>query len=382
MNKLKIPGHTSGALNYPIYNSSSFFFDSIEAIEDVFSFKQQGYIYTRGGNPTVNQLEDIVASLEGGNSAVAFSSGMGAISSTLMGLLRPGDHLICLSIIYGTAKHFIRQMLDNYGIEISYVGAEEFGQIERYIKENTKIIFFETPCNPTLEDICIKTVRAKSRSDIKIVVDNTMLSPIFQRPLSLGADIVIHSMTKYLSGHADVLGGIAISNDRELINKIKFDSMCLLGNCLSPLSADAIMKGIKTLPLRMMAHANNTAKIIQFLENNPIVEEVLYPGKKSSQSIQSQVLGIGGVISFRVRLTEDEIREFFKKLKKTYISVSYGDEFSIIQYPLYMTHREYLENANNLYAKKLHGLIRLAVGHSNVEECIQDIDQALREVER
>ncbi len=376
----------SRPLNTPIFQTSTFYFDSLQQADDIFSLKERNFVYTRGGNPTVNMLEDRLAELEGGRGAVCFSSGMGAISSVLMSLLKPGDVLVASDVLYGSSAALINNILQKYGVIIKTMDLSDEVEYEKYVKNNkgVKAVFFETPCNPTLKLIDIKKISQltkKYQPTAKVVVDNTFLTPYVQTPLALGADIVVHSLTKYLNGHGDALGGVAIAKDQDYIDLLKFGYMCDLGTVMDPNSAFLILRGLKTLDVRMDKHQKSALKVAQFLEKHPKVKSVIYPGLsgyKYSKVAKKQMTGNGAIISFYLHETQtDKIEAFIKKLKLFALAVSLGDAESLIQYPLYMTHREYLKHPDSDSYRQLQSLIRMSIGLEDVDDLIEDISRAL-----
>lgn len=259
-NTLSIHGGDEGknpenALNYPLFLTSTFTFNDLEHAEKTFSFECKDYVYTRGNNPTTRLLEKRLACLEGGADCVVFSSGMAAISSALLSLLKPGDELIAHQVLYGSSYKVIKEVLPRYGIKTSFIDLTQIDKLKTGITDKTTLIYFETPVNPNLEIIDIKEVsQLCSSHNIKVVVDNTFATPFYQNPLKLGADVVIHSATKYLNGHGDVLAGAVIARDQEYIHELKFNYLTELGGVLSPFNSWLVLRGLKTLGLRMREH--------------------------------------------------------------------------------------------------------------------------------
>ncbi len=370
---------TARPLKVPVYQTASFHFEGIEDIESVFSLKERSFIYTRGGNPTVNALEDEMAALEHGKAAVAFSSGMGAIAATLMSVLKTGDHLLAADMMYGCAREFISTILGRFGVSCSFISPDSFVDLAAHLKSNTRAIYFETPCNPTLEMISIRSVFEQVRGkNIKIVVDNTMATPICQTPLEHGADIVVHSLTKYLNGHGDVVAGMAVVKEKGVADILKFQTMCLLGSCLDPHAAHLVSRGIKTLPIRMAQHQKNARQFIDFLRSAKYVESV---NSLSSGTIKcSQMKGVGGVLSFKLKATDKQICAILRRLQLLRLSVSYGDTEWLINYPLRMTHRIYLHKPGLSEFGKLSRLLRVSAGLEDSRPVIADFDKVCRSV--
>ncbi len=369
------------ALNEPIYMTSTFTFDSLDAAEAAFTFASEDYVYTRGNNPTLRLLEQRMALLEQGADAVAFASGMAAISSVLLSLLKPGDELIAHRVLYGSAHNVITRLLPSYGIKTRLVDLTDNANLQRVLSKKTKAVYFETPANPGLDIIDIEAVSTlAAAAGAKTVVDNTFATPYFQRPLSLGADVVVHSATKYLSGHGDVVAGIAVSSCAEYAARLKFDFMCELGGVLSPFNGWLVLRGLKTLGLRMRQHQQNAMEAARWLAAHPRVERVFYPGLESSPGHQlagKQMSGFGAMLSFDVGPDHSKTRSVVEKLKLAKLAVSLGDCETLVEHPFAMTHRGY--SAEDIAALGLSpGLIRLSVGLEDWRDIIEDLEQALR----
>ena len=369
------------ALNEPIYMTSTFTFDSLDAAEAAFTFASEDYVYTRGNNPTLRLLEQRMALLEQGADAVAFASGMAAISSVLLSLLKPGDELIAHRVLYGSAHNVITRLLPSYGIKTRLVDLTDNANLQRVLSKKTKAVYFETPANPGLDIIDIEAVSTlAAAAGAKTVVDNTFATPYFQRPLSLGADVVVHSATKYLSGHGDVVAGIAVSSCAEYAARLKFDFMCELGGVLSPFNGWLVLRGLKTLGLRMRQHQQNAMEAARWLAAHPRVERVFYPGLESSPGHQlagKQMSGFGAMLSFDVGPDQSKARSVVEKLQMAKLAVSLGDCETLVEHPFAMTHRGYSEE--DIAALGLSpGLIRLSVGLEDWRDIIEDLEQALR----
>jgi methionine-gamma-lyase len=368
------------ALNPPIFQTSTFVFDDLEHVERVMTFQSDDYVYTRGNNPTLRMFESKMAQLEEGVGAVAFSSGMAAISSVLFSLLKPGDTVIAHKTLYGSTFNVVHHVLPKYHVNYKSVDFKNIEALKNEIDENTKVIYFETPCNPNLEIIDIRNVvNAAKEKGVKVVVDNTFASPYFQRPLSLGADVVVHSATKYICGHGDVVGGVAVSKDMEYIHRLKFDYMCEFGGVMSPFNAWLLIRGLKTLGVRMREHEKNALKVARFLESHSKVEKVFYPGLESFEGhkiAKSQMDGCGAMISFEVIGGLEESKRVVNGVRLAKIAVSLGDCETLIEHPAAMTHRGYPR-------EKLHefglseSMIRISVGLEDAEDIVNDLDKAL-----
>lgn len=380
-----IHGGSSGknpnnALNPPIFQTSTFVFDDIEHVEKVMSFQSDDYVYTRGNNPTLRLFENRMVELEFGAGAVAFASGMAAISSVLFSLLKPDDKVIVHRTLYGSSYNVVTNILPQYNVEYKMVDLGKLEELKASIDENTKVIYFETPSNPNLSIIDIKGVVeiAKERS-IKVVVDNTFASPYFQNPLLLGADVVVHSATKYICGHGDVVGGVAIAKDADYINYLKFDYMCEFGGVMSPFNAWLLLRGLKTLGVRMRQHEENAMKVANFLQSHKKVKKVMYPGIESfggHEIAKKQMNGFGAMISFEIDGGMEEAKKFVENLKLAQLAVSLGDCETLVEFPAAMTHRGY-PHEKLIEFGLTESMIRISVGLEDYRDIIEDLEQAL-----
>jgi len=371
-----------GSLATPLYQTSTFIFDDARQGADRFAGEAEGYIYSRLGNPTTRQLEMRVAAMEGMEDAAATATGMGAVSGALLANLACGDHIISSKAIYGCSFALISHMLTKFGIEVTFVDMTDPKNIEEAIQENTKVIFLETPINPNLVVLDIEAIaNIAKKHEIISVVDNTFLTPVLQQPAQFGIDIVIHSATKYLNGHGDVVAGI-ICGSSEMIMNIKMTALKDIGATMSPHDAWLILRGIKTLPIRMERHCSNAQAIAEFLEQHEMVSQVYYPGLKSHAGhkfIGSQMKAAGGVIAFEIKSDLAGGEAFINRMKLFSIAVSLGDAESLIQHPASMTHSPYTQE-ERLEAGISDTLIRISVGLENVEDLIADLAQSLAEV--
>lgn len=368
------------SLNDPIFLTSAFTFENLEAAEEAFTFKSKDYVYTRGNNPTLNLLEERMAILEEGLGGVAFASGMAAISAVLLSLLKAGEELIAHHVLYGSTKNLIANILRDYGIEARLVDLTHLCALEAALSNKTKVIYLETPVNPSLEIIDIEAVckLAKSRG-IKVVVDNTFATPYFQQPLLLGANVVVHSATKYIGGHGDVVGGIAVAADEEYLQRLKFGYLCEFGGVMSPFTAWLLLRGLKTLPLRMEAHQDNALKVAGYLQEHRAVRRVYYPGLVDFPGYslaQTQMSGFGAMVSFEVEGSLERSQKTVDNLQLFKLAVSLGDCESLVEHPFAMTHRGYTaeELAKIGFSP---GLIRLSIGLEHPDDLIADLEQAL-----
>lgn len=371
------------ALNPPIYMTSTFTFTDLQQADDTFNFKRRAFVYTRGGNPTINLFEARMATLESGVDSVAFASGMAAITSVLLSFVKQGDEILAHRNLYGSTFGATAHLFPNYGIRTRYVNMSNLEQVERNITPKTKVVYLETPTNPSLEIIDIAELsKIAKKYGVKVVVDNTFATPYFQRPLELGADVVVHSATKYISGHGDVVAGVAISKDQEYIHRLKFGYMCELGGVLSPFNAWLLLRGLKTLSLRMKRHEENAEAIVQYLKNHPLVEKIMYPSLKEHpghELAKKQMRGFGGIVSFELKGDVETAKTFVRNLKLIKLAVSLGDAESLVEVPALMTHRDYPE-------EKLHEFgfsrktIRISTGLEHPDDLIRDIETALKGV--
>lgn len=364
-----------GDVVIPIHLSTTF------AREDV-EHPTLGYEYSRTGNPTRHTLEKKLAAIEGAKYALAFSSGMAAETVLLFTLLRKGDHVVAFDDLYGGTIRLFKMFSDRYNITFSYVDARNLRHIVESIKPETKLIWLETPTNPLLKLCDIKAVADIAHEHgIYVVVDNTFMSPYFQRPLELGADIVIHSTTKYLNGHCDSVGGAVMLTDYELYNDLKF-AQNAIGAILSPFDCYMTARGIKTLALRMKAHERNAMTIAKYLEETPKIKNVYYPGLESHPQhalARRQMRGFGGMLSFELDGEINDAKRFLQNLKLFAIAESLGGVESLIEIPALMTHSS-VKRDTRIKVGVSDTLIRMSVGIENVDDLIEDIETALNAI--
>lgn len=371
-----------GSLVAPIYQTSTFTFDSAEIGEKRFAGTEPGYIYSRLGNPTVKILEDRMATLEHGEAGLAFSSGMAAVSAVLVALTKANDHILCSKGVYGCTFGLLQILKDKYEIhhDFSFMNSKE--ELEKEIKPNTACIYIETPINPTMRLVDLKMVAeiAKEKG-IPVIVDNTFCSPYLQKPISLGCDIVIHSATKYICGHGDVIAGLIIGR-KEVIENISRTTQKDYGGIISPFDAWLLLRGIKTLAVRMDRHCDNAKEIFTFLNYHPKIKQVYYPGDPKHtdyQMMKKQMTKPGGVISFSIKGTKETAQAFMNHLKLIKIAVSLGDAETLIQHPATMTHAVVPAEER----KKMgidDTLLRLSVGLEAWQDIKEDLEQALNKI--
>lgn len=373
--------HPKNALNPPIFMTSTYVFDDVKDAEDIMNFEKQGFIYTRGNNPTLQLFEKRMAALEEGEDAVAFASGMAAISSVLFSLLSPKDNVVAHKTLYGSSFTVTHKLLPKYHIDCKSVDFTEPKAVEGAIDKNTKVLYFETPANPNLAIIDIQQiVRIAKAYGVKVVVDNTFATPYFQRPLAFGADVVVHSATKYICGHGDALGGVAVSKDADYIKKLKFDYMCEFGGVMSPFNAWLMLRGLKTLGLRMRQHEANAMAIAEYLKSHDSIAEVFYPGLadfRGHEIAKRQMNGFGAVMSFEVKGGLKAAKRFINSVKLAKIAVSLGDCETLIELPAAMTHAGYPKARLQEFGLT-DSMVRLSVGIENVKDIIEDLDNALK----
>ena len=371
-----------GALSTPIYQSSTFVFDSCEQGGRRFAGAENGYIYTRLGNPTTTVLENKIAALEGGEACLATASGMGAISSTLWTIAGAGKHIIADGTLYGCTFALLNHGITRYGVEVDFIDTSDLEALRAHLKENTVAVYLETPANPTLKITDIAAVAREAHGynpAIKVICDNTFASPALQNPLSLGADVVVHSATKYLNGHGDVVAGFVVGK-ADFISQVRlFGLKDMTGAVMDPFAAWLLLRGLKTLELRMARHCENAGKIAAFLAAHPAVEKVNYPGlatHKGHDVAARQMKDFGGMLSFEVRGGKAAGMKLVNALKLITVAVSLGDAESLIEHPASMTHSTYSEEELR-EAGIAPGLIRLSAGLENAEDLIADLEQAM-----
>ena len=375
------PFENEGALTPPLHLTSTFLFETAEEGGARFAGEADGHIYSRISNPTLDLLERRVADLEGAEAGLACASGMGAITSSLWALLSPGDELIVDKTLYGCTFSFMRHSLTKFGIELTHVDMRDPQNLADAISSKTRVVFFETPANPNMRLVDIETT-AKIAHDAGaiVVVDNTYASPMITRPVSLGADLVVHSATKYLGGHGDLIGGIAVGS-AELITEIRMVGMKdMTGAAMAPFNAMLILRGLKTLEIRMTRHTESAMEIAHWLESHASVTRVYYPGLLSFEQHElaaKQMAQFGGMIAFEVVGGIEGGIAFMNELKMIGRAVSLGDAESLIQHPASMTHSTYTPEEREEHGIS-DGLIRLSVGLENCQDILADLTAALQ----
>ena len=376
----RIGDQAHGALATPIFQTSTFVFDNVEQGAARFAGEEAGYIYSRLGNPTVRELEQRMAVLEHTEEACAFASGMGAVSATLLANVKAGEHMIAAAALYGCSYALLRHKFPELGIEVTFVDVADEQQIQAALRPNTKLIYLETPTNPNLHAVDLDMIgRVAKANSLISVVDNTFMSPLLQNPTDFGIDLVIHSATKYLNGHGDVIAGVTCGS-AEQIEHIKMTTLKDMGSVLGPHDAWLILRGLKTLSVRMERHCDNAEKVAEFLNQHPQISSVEYaalPNHPSHALIGKQMSRAGAVIGFEVAGGFDDAVRFMNSLKMCRIAVSLGDAETLIQHPASMTHSPYTPE-ERAAAGISETLVRIAVGLEHYEDIIADLSEALQ----
>lgn len=361
------PDPTTGAINVPIYQTSTYVQEKLG--------QHKGYEYSRTGNPTRTALESCVASLEEGRFGLAFASGMGA-ETTIMYLFKPGDHVVVSNDVYGGTYRLFQRVLAPYGLSFDYIDMTEPESVRRHIRPETRAVWIETPSNPLMKLVDISAVAAIAHENgAKVVVDNTFASPYGQRPLSFGADIVVHSSTKYLGGHSDAVGGLVVTDNQEDYDTLKFLQNAV-GAVPGPMDCYLVLRGVKTLGVRMRAHEANALKIARFLEQHSSVDWVRYPGLPSHPQHDlagRQMRNFGGMISFTVKGGMEEARRIVQGTRLFALAESLGGVESLIEHPGIMTHASVADSPLAVPDN----LVRLSVGIEDAEDLIRDLATAM-----
>lgn len=368
-----------GSLATPLFQTSTYTFDTAEQGERRFAGEEEGYMYSRLGNPTVNTLEKRIAALENGERGLAFGSGMAAVSAILIALTKANDHVLCSSGLYGCTFGLLSMMQDKYNITHDFSEMRTKDEIRSLIKPETACIYVETPINPTMKLIDLQMVAEVAKEhDIPVVVDNTFSSPYLQRPLELGCDVVLHSATKYIGGHGDVVAGLAVGR-KDFLDEVSMTTHKDIGGIMSPLDAWLLIRGLKTLPLRLDRHCDNAEKIFEKLRSHPKVDHIYYPGDENNPDnaiCKKQMKRGGGLISFEVKGSKQDAQKMLNNLNFLKIAVSLGDAETLIQHPASMTHSVVPEDVRfNMGITDQ--LIRLSVGLEHWEDVWSDLEQAL-----
>lgn len=371
-----------GSATVPIYQTSTFKFKSADHGAACFAGESDGYIYTRINNPTIDSLEKLIADLENGYRAIAVSSGMGAVNTIYMGLLKQGDHIISTDAIYGPSRIVMEKHYSKFGIESTYIDTTNPENVLKAIRPNTKMLYVETPSNPTMAITDLEKMVAIAREHGLVTVsDNTFCSPYLQRPIDFGFDVVFHSITKFMNGHADVVGGVIITKDKALDDILR-PMMINLGCNMDPHQAYLVIRGLKTLSLRVERSQQSAMRIAEFLENHPKVAWVKYPGLRSHPQYElakKQMSGPGAMISFELKGGIQAGKILMDQVKLCMLAVSLGGVETLIQHPASMTHSKMDKKVREL-SGITDGLVRFSVGIEDVDDIINDLSQALDKV--
>ncbi len=374
------------SLTMPIYQTSTFYFNTCEEGGQKFAGEEAGYIYTRLGNPTTTLLEEKIAALEGGEAAAAASSGMGAVSACLWTVAAAGKHIVADKTLYGCTFAFLNHGMRRYGVEVDFVNTSNLDEVKAALKENTVAVYLETPANPSLKIADIKAVAELAHAynkDIKVICDNTFATPYLTKPLSLGADVVIHSATKYLNGHGDVIAGFVVGS-AEFITEVKlFGLKDMTGATIGPQESFLILRGLKTLEVRMERHCSNAERLAKYFKSEPKVERVYFPGLEEHPghdiAASQMTRGFGGMIAIEVKGGKEAGMKLVNSLKLCTIAVSLGDAETLVEHPASMTHSTY--TAEELAEANIpQGLVRISVGLENVQDLIDDFKQAFEQI--
>lgn len=370
-----------GAHCTPIFQTSTFVFENAEQGARRFLGKEEGFVYTRLGNPTTRLFEKRLADLEGAEDACAFASGMGAISASVLSEVRAGDHVVCCDVVYGCTYDFFSRTISRFGVDVSFVDTSNPDLVRKAIHKNTKLVFIETPANPTMKLSDIAAIsKLAHKAGLLLVVDNTFATPFFQKPIALGADVCIHSCTKYLGGHGDLIAGV-VCGSKGHIKKARH-MLTDVGAVLSPFCAWLILRGMKTLGVRMEKHEANALAVAKFLESHKKVERVNYPGLSSFPKhalAKKQMSGFSGMLSFELKGGIKAGRKLMNSVKLCSLAVSLGCVDSLVQHPASMTHAV-VPREQKLKAGITDGLVRISVGIEDVEDIIADLEHALSKI--
>lgn len=374
------PRDTYGSLIPPIYQTSTFYFASTDDAVEACGDYAESFAYSRITNPSLDYMEQKLAALEHGKGAVSYASGMGAVAGALFAALKCGDHVIFTKAKYSGTEDITSDWLPRFGIEHDSFQADHLEELEPLIKPNTKVIYVETPANPTMVLVDLEEVaKIAHRHGAKVFVDNTFATPYNTNPLDLGVDVVIHSLTKYIGGHGDLLGGAVISNDTEFLRQCRLGTLMHFGAVMAPFTAFLVCRGMKTLGVRMRQHNENALKIARWLEADPRIETVRYPFLESNPQYdiaKKQMRGGGGMISFDVKGGLEAGKKFINSLKLCTLAVSLGDTETLVEQAAAMTHTMIPKEVREA-AGITDGMIRMSVALEDPDDIIADLDQAL-----
>ncbi len=364
------PDKTFGAISAPIYQTSTFAFEDVG--------KSGGYDYSRTANPTRKILEDTIAQLEGGKAGFAFATGMAA-EATVMHLLKAGDHVISGDDVYGGTYRLFQDVMPEFGLEFTFLRMDSRERIEQAIKPNTRMLWLETPSNPLLNIVDVEmAVDIAKKHNLMTVIDNTFATPYFLRPIDYGIDLVVHSTTKYLNGHCDVVGGAVVTTTDELTERVQF-LLNAMGTCASPFDCWLVLRGIETLPVRMERHEENASAVAKYLTGHPSVSRVFYPGLETHpghEIARRQMKGFGGVVSVELRGGVEAVNRFLRRIKVFALAESLGGVASLAEHPATMSHAS-MPQEHREKVGITDGIIRLSIGLENIDDLIDDLRQAL-----
>ncbi|MDO8578664.1 MAG: PLP-dependent aspartate aminotransferase family protein, partial [Dehalococcoidales bacterium] len=366
------PDKRYGAISVPIYQTSTFVFEDVG--------KTRGFDYSRTANPTRKVLQDTIAQLEGGKAGFAFATGMAA-EATVLHLLKAGDHIISGDDVYGGTYRLLQNVMTDFGIEVTFLRLNDRKKIEAAVKKNTKMIWFETPSNPLLNIVDLEMIAdIAKKHKLLSVIDNTFATPFFLKPIEFGIDLVVHSTTKYLNGHCDVVGGAVVTTTDELSERMQF-LLNALGTCAAPFDCWLVLRGIETLACRMRQHEANAKAVADYLNGHRAVKKVFYPGLKTHPGhivAKRQMKGFGGMVSFEINGGMAAVTRFLKRIKVFSLAESLGGVASLAEHPGTMSHASMAPD----HRKKVginENLIRLSIGLENVDDLIEDLEQALKQ---
>jgi methionine-gamma-lyase len=374
-----------GALTMPIYQTSTFVFDNCEQGGNRFAGAEGGYIYSRLGNPTTTVLETKMAALECAEACVAFSSGMGAIASVIWSICKQGDHIVADKTLYGCTFALLSHGMPRYGVDVTFVDTSDVNSLKSALRKETTAVYIETPANPNMKIVDIRAVADAAHAhnpEIKVVCDNTFATPALQLPLKLGCDVVVHSATKYLNGHGDVIAGCACGKTEFMTQVRLFGLKDMTGAVLGPFEAFLILRGLKTLDVRMERHCANALKLADYLKSHSKVEKLYFPGLESHpnhEAARKQMSSFGGMLSFEMKGGRAAAAKLLDNMQLCALAVSLGDAETLIQHPASMTHSTY--DAESLAAAGIHeGLVRVSAGLENIEDIISDFEQSFAKI--
>jgi methionine-gamma-lyase len=372
---------TTGSVTTPIYQSSTFGFKDAREVIRAVEGTSPSYVYSRWSNPTVARLESKLASLERAEDAAFFSSGMAAISTAVLSFVREGDHVVAIKDLYGESYRLIHDFLPSFGVQSSLVKTTDLVEMKRVLKKNTRVVYVETPTNPTLKLVDLaKAARLAHSAGALLLVDGTFASPVNQRPLSFGADLVLHSATKYLNGHADLVAG-AVAGRRKLLERVKYTRRTL-GGTLDPHAAWLVLRGMKTMAVRVRTQNRSAQLVAEYLAKHKKVVKVNYPGLKSHPQhslAKKQMSGYGGMLSFAIKGDKEDTMKFTESLKVVTLAASLGGVESLVEQPATLSHTQMSEK-ERARTGILESLVRMSVGIEDVEDLISDLRQALAKV--